>query len=116
MLVPAQVDQPQFVVRRADDTLAVLEQERWIAPVQDEIRAALIEHLSVRLGPPGAAPRAGARDWRVAIDVQRFDSAPGRSTLVVMSDADHGSVEALDGARPAVLSFLRDAGVIGAAR
>lgn len=81
--IPAQVDQPQFVVRRADDTLAVLEAERWIAPLQDEIRAALLEHLSARVGLPGARPAAGRHDWRVVVDVSRFDSAPGRSLLVV---------------------------------
>ncbi|MFZ2649029.1 MAG: PqiC family protein [Burkholderiaceae bacterium] len=80
--IPAQVDQPQFVVRRADDTLAVLEQERWIAPLNDEIRAALAEHLTAALGAPGAAPAAGRKDWRIEVDVHRFDSTPGRSTLV----------------------------------
>lgn len=80
--IPAQVDQPQFVMRRADDTFAVLEQERWIAPLADEIRAALAEHLAATLGAPGAAPTAGRKDWRIAVDVQRFDSTPGRSTLV----------------------------------
>jgi uncharacterized protein len=81
--IPAQVDQPQFVVRRADDTLAVLEQERWIAPLQDEIRAALVEHLTLKVGSPGARPLAGRKDWRVVIDVSRFDSTPGRAGLVV---------------------------------
>ncbi len=80
--IPAQVDQPQFVVRRADDTLAMLEQERWIAPLADEIRAALAEHMAAILGAPGAAPATGRKDWRAAVDVQRFDSTPGRSTLV----------------------------------
>lgn len=80
--IPAQVDQPQFVVRRADDTLAVLEQERWIAPLNDEIRAALVEHLATTLGAPGATPAPGRKDWRIGVDVQRFDSTPGRSTLV----------------------------------
>ena len=80
--IPAQVDQPQFVLRLADDTLAVLEQERWIAPLQDEIRAALIEHLSAQLGAPGATPAEGRKDWRISVDVQRFDSTPGRSALV----------------------------------
>ena len=80
--IPAQVDQPQFVLRRADDTLAVLEQERWIAPLQDEIRAALTEHLGARLGAPGATPAEGRKDWRIGVDVQRFDSTPGRSTLI----------------------------------
>lgn len=81
--IPAQVDQPQFVVRRADDTLAVLEQERWIAPLQDEIRAALVEHLTARVGSPGARPAQGRKDWRVVIDVSRFDSTPGRASQVV---------------------------------
>lgn len=80
--IPAQVDQPQFVVRRADDTLAVLEQERWIAPLTDEIRAALLEQMAATLGSPGTTPAPGRKDWRIAVDVQRFDSTPGRSTLV----------------------------------
>lgn len=80
--IPTQVDQPQFVVRRADDTFVVLEQERWIAPLGDEFRAALSEHFAANLGPPGAAPAPGRKDWRIAVDVQRFDSVPGRSTLV----------------------------------
>jgi hypothetical protein len=80
--VPAQVDQPQWVVRRADDTLAVLEQERWIAPLQDELRGALVEHLSAQLGPPGARAAPGHRDWRVVLDVRRFDTTPARSLMV----------------------------------
>jgi len=79
--IPTQVDQPQFVIRRADETFAVLEQERWIAPLGDELRAALSEHLGATLGAPGAAPLPGRKDWRIAVDVQRFDSTPGRSTL-----------------------------------
>jgi hypothetical protein len=27
------------------------------------------------------APASGRKDWRIALDVQRFDSTPGRSTL-----------------------------------
>jgi uncharacterized protein len=81
--VPAQVDQPQFVLRRADDTLVVLEQERWIAPLQDELRAALLEQLSTTLGTPGASPLPQRKGWRVAVEVSRFDSTPGRALLVV---------------------------------
>ncbi len=79
--VPAQVDQPQFVVRRADGTLTQLELERWAAPLQDEIRAALVEHFSSRVGPPLATP--GRKDWRIGVDVLRFDSTPGRASLAV---------------------------------
>lgn len=74
VLVPAQVDRPQWVVRTGDDSLAVLEQERWIAPLGDEIAAALTDTLSRRLGPPSLAAEA----WRVRVDVQRLDTVPGR--------------------------------------
>jgi uncharacterized protein len=75
--VPAQVDQPQWVVRTADGSLAVLEQERWIAPLGDDIRAAVSDRLTRALGA-AAAPAEPAKAWRVRIDVQRFESAPGR--------------------------------------
>jgi len=72
--VPAQVDRPQWVVRTADDSLAVLEQEHWIAPLADEIGAALSDTLGRRLGPPSLATDV----WRVRVDVQRFESVPAR--------------------------------------
>jgi uncharacterized protein len=79
--VPVQVDQPQLVVRLPDDTLAVLEYDRWIAPLGDEIRAALSQRIAsaVAANPAStAAPAAPGKTWRIAIDVQRFDSAVGR--------------------------------------
>lgn len=80
--VPAQVDQPQFVLRRADGSLAVLEQDRWQAPLQDQLQDALAEQLAARLGPTGRAPAAGRADWRITLDVQRFDSTPSQATWV----------------------------------
>jgi uncharacterized lipoprotein YmbA len=55
--VPAQVDQPQWLVRLPDDSLALLEQERWAAPLQDELRQALLEEL----GGPLRHRRSGSR-------------------------------------------------------
>jgi len=92
--IPARVDQPQWVVRTADGSLAVLEQERWIAPLADEIRAAVAERLTQTLGAPLPAAAAEPRNrWRVRIDVQRFESAPGRearleATWTVRSESD----------------------------
>lgn len=80
--LPAQADRPQFVVRRADGSYVVLEHERWQAPLQDELHDALAEQLAARLGPAGQVPAAGRAEWRVTLDVQRFDATPGRSTLV----------------------------------
>jgi len=75
--IPAQVDQPQWVVRTIDGSLAVLEQERWIAPLGEEIRAAVADRLTRTLGAP-APPLESGKVWQVRIDVQRFDSVPGR--------------------------------------
>ena len=76
--MPAQVDRPQLVVRAADDSLVVLEQERWIAPLADEMHAAIAERLAQRFGL-GAA----GTPLRVRVEVQRFDSAPGRYARLV---------------------------------
>lgn len=68
--VPPQVDTPQWVVQRADGTLAVLEHDRWVSSLTDEIRTALEDGLR-------AAPAAPAR---VAVDVRRFDAKLGRES------------------------------------
>ena len=76
--IPQGVDQPQWVVRRADGSLAVLEQERWIAPLAEELRAAITERLTQMLGAP--LTESGGemqRRWRIKVDVQRFESSPG---------------------------------------
>lgn len=78
--VPAQVDQPQLVLRRPDGSLQVLEDERWVAPLSDEWRDAIADGLVRRLGaldvsriaaPPGPAP------YLLQLELQRFDSTPG---------------------------------------
>ncbi len=70
--VPAQVDRPQWVLRGRDEALLVLEYERWIAPLADEIQAAVAERLKSAPGGPG----------RIALDVQRLDAAPGRFSRI----------------------------------
>lgn len=95
--VPVQVDQPQLVVRMPDDTLAVLEYDRWIAPLGDEIRAALSQRIGSALAA-GATPAAAGKTWRITVDVQRFDSALGRYARVETEWA----VRAADGAGAAL--------------
>jgi len=96
VVIPMQVDQPQWVVRTADGSLALLEQERWIAPLGDEIRAAVSERITRLLGSPAASAEPGKR-WRIQIDVQRFDSTPGRearleATWTLRSGADSAAM------------------------
>jgi uncharacterized lipoprotein YmbA len=90
--IPAGVDQPQWVVRTVDGSLAVLEQERWIAPLGEEIRAAVADRLTQEVGAPAVSAESRKR-WRIRIDVHRFDSTPGRearleATWTLSSDAD----------------------------
>ena len=82
--MPAQVDQAQWLVQLGDDSMAVLEQERWASPLRDELQQALLEELIVGQGAIDARtqPAPGAAATRVAIDVRRFDSLPGREARI----------------------------------
>jgi len=99
--IPAQDDQPQLVVRESDDRVALLEGERWVAPLGDQIRAAVSDRLSRDLGVvdvhglPESGPR---RVYRVKLDVRRFESVPGRYARedivwsVHQADAEHAAL------------------------
>ena len=80
--VPAQVDQPQWLVRLPDDSLAALEQERWASPLSDELRQAMLEELGARYGAIEGRSAAGVSVLRVGVEVRRFDSFPGREARI----------------------------------
>lgn len=100
--VPAAVDQPQWVVRLPDDSLRMLEQERWVAPLRDELRAALLDGLQQRWGAidtRNASAPAGQPAWRVRVDIVRFESVSGQAAWL---DARWSAARA--GSPPAALS------------
>jgi uncharacterized protein len=74
--LPAQVDVPQVVVRLPDDSMRALEHERWIAPLADEIRAAMTLRIDAALAA-APAPAGASQPFRIALEVQRFDSTLG---------------------------------------
>jgi uncharacterized lipoprotein YmbA len=78
--VPPQVDHAQWVVRQPDDSLLMLEQDRWAAPLGDELRSALAERLTAQWSAIDvrAVAMPASAVWRVRVDVQRFESVPGR--------------------------------------
>jgi hypothetical protein len=90
--MPTQADQPQWLVRLPDDSVAVLEQERWASPLRDEFRAALLEQLIVGHGAIDARMRQGpmSAPWHVTVDVRRFDSLPGVEARIEGSWGIHG--------------------------
>lgn len=77
--VPLQVDQPQLVVRQAGAAIALVETERWIAPLGDEIRDAIAfdlvaSHSGENLG---GLPQGDRKLVKIRVDLRRFDSEPG---------------------------------------
>ena len=83
--IPASVDQPEFVVQVAANRVQVDEFNRWVAPLGDAIARAVAGDLVVLLGSPEVASNQLANfvpDYRVTIDVQRFESVPGNAATL----------------------------------
>lgn len=99
--VPAQVDQPQLVVREGGQGVALLDGERWIAPLGDEIRGALSADLARDLHSQDLSgqPGNGKPRLRIKLDLRRFDSQLGSYALIEGS----WSVRLLQGSHPAAL-------------
>ena len=83
--LPASVDRPQFVIQVAPNRVDINEYNRWAAPLDDNIARVVAGNLAVLLGTPrvARAPFANFKPaYRVAIDVQRFESIPEQSALI----------------------------------
>ncbi|MBF6570296.1 MAG: membrane integrity-associated transporter subunit PqiC [Candidatus Binataceae bacterium] len=83
--IPAAVDQPEFVVRIADNRVDVDEFNRWVAPLSDGIARAVAGDLTVLLGSASVAVAPLANftpDYQVSINVERFESRPGDAALL----------------------------------
>jgi uncharacterized lipoprotein YmbA len=84
--VPDDVDRPQIVTRTGANRLAINEFERWAGPLQGQIARTIADNLTPLL--PGAGvlvyPQGSGTgvDYRVLVEVQRFDSAPGDAATV----------------------------------
>jgi uncharacterized lipoprotein YmbA len=83
--IPASVDQPEFVVQVAPNRVEVNEFNRWVSPLGDGIARAVAADLVVLLGTPEVASAQLANftpDYRVTIDVQRFESVQGQAATL----------------------------------
>jgi uncharacterized protein len=84
--VPAVVDRPQIVVTTGPNQVRPEEFNRWAAPLQNSIGRVIAENLVAMLGTPRVvlfSQTLGADvDYRAAIEVQRFESAPGEATTL----------------------------------
>ncbi|RZF30894.1 membrane integrity-associated transporter subunit PqiC [Paraburkholderia sp. UYCP14C] len=83
--VPPQVARNQLVVQSGPTQVQLLEQERWASLPGDEIRRALSTNLTQQLGTIDAFGTAHPDDvavYRIAMNVQRFESWPGSHALI----------------------------------
>lgn len=82
VVIPAAVDRPEIVVTDGPNQVSLQEFDRWASPLDDEIARVVAEDLSALLGAARvtSSEQGVAREatYRVAIEVQRFDSMPGR--------------------------------------
>lgn len=79
--VPGVVDRPQIVVSAGPNQVRLDEFNRWAAPLQSNISRVVADNLATILGTPRVSlfpqTMSAAADYRVGIQVQTFDSAPG---------------------------------------
>ena len=84
--VPAVVDRPQIVVDIGPNQVRLEEFNRWAAPLQNNIARVVADNLVLMLGTPrvilATQPLSADADYRAAIEVQSFQSAPGEAATV----------------------------------
>jgi uncharacterized lipoprotein YmbA len=81
--VPAVVDRPQIVVTTGPNQVGLDDFNRWASPLQNNISRVVADNLVALLGTPRVTlvPQtlSADADYRAAIEVQSFESAPGEA-------------------------------------
>ena len=88
--VPELVDRPQIVTRDGANRVTVAEQQLWAEPLKNGIGRVLAVRLTKALADAGHPARVAAYpqtsiatpDFRITIDVQRFDAVPGGDVVI----------------------------------
>jgi len=76
--IPAIVDVPQIVVHTGPNQVSLNEFNRWASPLGTNITQVVGNNLTALLGTPRVSSALNIdADYRVSIDVQTFESAPG---------------------------------------
>lgn len=84
--VPELVDRPQLVIRTSPTRVEIAELARWAAPLKSEIARVIGDHLARALDgarvTTSSARATGTADYRVLIDIQRFESTANEGAAV----------------------------------
>ena len=84
--VPDIVDRPQLVLTMSDSEVKLTEQALWAEPLKYGIARAVAQNLAhdlnnARVSPYPQGP-SGDPDYRVNVDIQRFDSVLGQAAMI----------------------------------
>lgn len=78
--VPETLDRSQLVLRVAPNRYLISDSDHWLAPLKYEIPRVLVQEIGQGLPHARVAERMGqGADYRVSLDVLRFESVPGES-------------------------------------
>jgi uncharacterized protein len=84
--IPAIIDTPQIVVTTSPNQVSLNEFNRWASPLQNNISRVVVDDLASMLGTSRVSlvnqSMNADPDFRVAIDVQTFQSVPGDSATL----------------------------------
>jgi uncharacterized lipoprotein YmbA len=80
------VDRPQLVLRASQTRVQILEQQRWAEPLKAAIPRVVAANLARALGSARVTSQSqaplGDTAYRIALDIQRFDSTPGEGAAI----------------------------------
>jgi uncharacterized protein len=110
--IPATVDMPQIVVMKSPNRLSPDQFNLWASPLRSNIAQVLCANLAVLLDTSNVSSVFSVdADYRVSIDVQTFESAPGEaatlSALWMVRRVKDGKIET---GRTAVREVSTDVG------
>jgi len=83
--VPAAVDRPQIVIQTGPNRATVLDDSRWVEPLNSAVPRLIATDLGQLLDVPTVIfPRGPITDikYRVAIDIRSFTSIPGEAATI----------------------------------
>jgi uncharacterized lipoprotein YmbA len=86
LTLPDMLNRPQMVVRVDANRVEIDEFHRWAGPLQQDMVRVIAENMAQVLAVPrvlsSSQSGAGDADFRVEVDIQRFDTIPGKGVAI----------------------------------
>ncbi|MBS4097386.1 MAG: membrane integrity-associated transporter subunit PqiC [Sulfuricella sp.] len=113
--LPDLVDRPQMVVRSGANRVEILDASRWAQPLKSEVARVLAACLGREVGTAKVflhgQGMSDAADYRVTLDIQRFDSEPGvAATIEALWTVRHKGAALPQTGRSAIREAVADDG------